>query len=203
MICPQCGFMMDAFDKECARCQGKGQGQQSQPTQPLPQQAPPQPYSSQAYPPQPYPPAAGNGSNTGLKVLVALLLGCLALPVGLVALFSIIVALTLSGAKQSKVQEQSALAQITILNPAAAITYSGSEWTKRNTIEVTGDLKNSGSTQRQVKLEARIYDQKNVMVASGMGYETVPAAETVRFKFDVDDYTQTSNFSFRVFVVKE
>jgi hypothetical protein len=32
MICSKCGYMMDAFDKECPRCHGKGSSQQPQPS---------------------------------------------------------------------------------------------------------------------------------------------------------------------------
>ncbi len=43
MICPKCGFMMDAFDKECPRCHGRGMTQPNPPVAPPPQMAAPDP----------------------------------------------------------------------------------------------------------------------------------------------------------------
>lgn len=52
MICPQCSYMMDAFDKECPRCHGKGIPQQPA-QQPPPSSAPrPQAVLPQAAPSQ-------------------------------------------------------------------------------------------------------------------------------------------------------
>lgn len=49
MTCPDCGYMLSAFDKECARCKGLGkQAQQATPALPQPQAAPAQPSAPNA-----------------------------------------------------------------------------------------------------------------------------------------------------------
>jgi hypothetical protein len=52
MICPQCGYMMDAFDKECPRCHGKAAPSAQTIPQPTAQPGTAQPGTAQPGTPQ-------------------------------------------------------------------------------------------------------------------------------------------------------
>ncbi len=205
---------MDSFDKECPRCHGKaapapptGQLSPTAPTRPIqpPQQQQPYPqqYPQQHLPPQQYPQVVVQnqpaGVRSGIGLGAGLCIGCMAIPFIFFALISVLTSAGHKTALQQQAQEKTAGQQtVTIQNTSANITWRGSEWTKRNTIAVVGELKNSDKVTHAMRLEARIYDSRNVMVANGFTNETIPAGETKRFEIQVSDDTQTVPFTFKV-----
>lgn len=145
----------------------------------------------------------GGGFLNGLGGGTGAALGCCCLAPFLVfMLFGMLGSMTMAGKKQAdqnvEAEKVVTAQEIAITNTAANITSTGSEYWKQNTITVTGNVKNSSRSERSVRLEARIYNNGNVMVASGTSYETVPAGETKLFSIRVDDDTQTSPFTYKV-----
>ena len=82
MICPRCGYMMDAFDKECPRCHGKGVA--------APPQAPPLPSATTApRPPAPSAVAVKSKNDRPNVGCLALFGGALVAFIGAVAVYAV------------------------------------------------------------------------------------------------------------------